>query len=122
MKNGKNNKAYYKIKYNQKRGDYKMSLPKYFNNLHLAIGTITGQPRICSLKKDTKLTDVYKDVPEKEWENCLMLWFHYFEEGKTFLQVLNDYTFCIGGKAKDKQQLITLLRTCADKLEKTINE
>ena len=97
-------------------------LPKYFENLHLAISAITGKPRICSVKDNNWVTDKYKNIPDKEWESCIMNWFHYFQEGKSFVQVLSDYTFCVGGKAYNKRSLIEGLRKCADELEKIINE
>lgn len=97
-------------------------IPKYFNDLHLAICAITGEPRIASFKDGQKSTEKYKNIPMKEWKAAILNWFSLFKENKSFVQVLKDYTFCIGGKAKDKQTLIQGLRNLADILEKQIHE
>lgn len=96
-------------------------LPKYFKNLHLAISEINGTPRIVNIDFDkTNRSDKYKDIDLKEWESAILNWFSHFGIGKSFVQVLTDYTFCVGGKAADKQSLINGLRELADKLEEMI--
>ena len=95
-------------------------LSKYFNDLHVTICAITGQPRIASYKEGQKSTDKYKDIPDEEWKGALLNWFSKFKESQTFIQVLKDYTFCFGGKVKDKQELVQALRNLANILERDI--
>lgn len=95
-------------------------LPKYFNDLHVSVSAITGTPRIVSCKLGAKSTDKYKDIELNEWHSAILNWFSFFKESTSFVQVLKDYTFCIGGKAKDKAQLVKALRDLADTFEKEL--
>ena len=96
-------------------------LPKYFDNLHVGISAITGEPRIFS-SKDLRKSDKYKVIPKDEWENAVVGWFSMFKEDTTFIQVTQDWAYCIGGNMSCKENLIKHLRDIADTLEKELNE
>lgn len=97
-----------------------MGLPKYFNDLHVLISAITGQPRIAKTKNGKLVTDKYIDIPQKEWESAILNWASMLEHG--YVQVLEDFTFCFAGKAKNKKHLIQGMRKLADELEELINK
>ena len=53
-----------------------INLPKYFKNLHIAISSITGEPRIISdSNSKTNFCEKYKNTDENEWESDLLNWF-----------------------------------------------
>ena len=53
-----------------------INLPKYFKNLHIAISSITGEPRIISTSDvNTNLCEKYKNIDEDEWISALLNWF-----------------------------------------------
>lgn len=96
-------------------------LPKYFDNLHVGISAITGEPRIYSLKDPKKgKTDKYKNIPKEEWESAVVGWFSLFKEDTTFIQITQDWAYCIGGNMSCKENLIKHLRDIADTLEKEL--
>ena len=53
-----------------------INLPKYFENLHIGISSITGEPRIISCA-DSKTTfcEKYKNIAENEWVSAVLNWF-----------------------------------------------
>lgn len=96
-----------------------MSLPKYFENLTIGISTITGQPRIISVKQDEKdkpikNTDKYKDIDGKTWHDCIML---YFQKQNPTFEILDDFTFLIAGKVENKEQLLKVLKGLTEHIE-----
>ena len=53
-----------------------INLPKYFKNLHIAISSITGEPRIISdSNAKTNFCEKYKNIDENEWVSALLNWF-----------------------------------------------
>lgn len=53
-----------------------INLPKYFENLHIAISSITGEPRIISdSNAKTNFCEKYKNIDENEWVSALLNWF-----------------------------------------------
>lgn len=53
-----------------------ITTPKFFENLHVGISSITGQPRIFLSKKEKpSFCDKYKDIPEKEWISAVLNYF-----------------------------------------------
>lgn len=97
--------------------------PKYFDNLHLAISAITGQPRIASIdpKKPNK-SDKYKDIPEDEWISSIMGWVDLLPEHSVYLNVNKGYSFFLGGNLSTKEELINTLKGALDKLQKELPE
>lgn len=98
-----------------------LGLPKYFNNLNIAVSVITGKPRIVSIKPDDKsnTTDKYKNIDERTWVNCILLWLQHRTLGCT---ILDDYTVLIGGKVKDKKDLIKCLENIIDSVKSIKDE
>ena len=96
-------------------------LPKYFNNLDIAVSAITGKPRIVSVKFENKscATDKYKNINEQTWINCILLWLQHRPLGCT---VLEDYTVLIGGKTKNKEDLIKCLENIIDSVKNIKDE
>ena len=94
-------------------------IPAYFKNLHLGVAAITGKPRIMSIKPNEDSTDKYINIPDEEWHNAILSWANHLEHG--YVQVLDDYTFCIAGKATSKRHLIQGIKKLADELEGLIN-
>ena len=95
-------------------------LPKYFNNLHLAIGSMTGSPRIVALKKGKKdiCSDTYKNISKKEWETAILNWAGHLKKGS--VQILANGNFVVAGNIKNKNKIKGLsntLRRLADELE-----
>lgn len=85
-------------------------IPKYFKNLHLMISAITGTPRIVNIDLNkTNLSEKYKDIPKEEWESALIQYFNSFQDGTRQLYVIDNWSFFVGGKAKNKEQLIKIL-------------
>ena len=85
-------------------------IPKYFKDLHLMISAITGTPRIVNIDLNkTNLSEKYKDIPKEEWESAIIQYFNHFKEGSRQLYVIDNWSFFIGGKAKNKEQLIKIL-------------
>lgn len=99
------------------KGVLDMTLPKYFDNLHVGISAITGEPRIVSLKGKNNMSDKYKTIPKEEWESSVIGWFSMFKDGNLFVKVTKDFAFCIGGKTKDKKKLISVLKNVIKALE-----
>ena len=95
-------------------------LPKYFDNLHIGISAITGEPRIVSIKEGKNCSDKYKVIPDEEWKSCIVGWFSMFKPQNSFIQITKDWGYCIGGKALNKKHLIQVLRELADSLEKEL--
>lgn len=95
-------------------------LPKYFNNLHLAISCICGTPRIVNIDfSKTNCTDKYIDIPIDEWENCLLSYFAHFKENNSQMMIGGDnWEFFIGGNAQTKEDLIKILE---DRIEEIKN-
>jgi hypothetical protein len=53
-----------------------INLPKYFENLHIAVSRITGEPRIVSdSNAKTNFCEKYKNIDENEWVSALLNWF-----------------------------------------------
>lgn len=53
-----------------------INLPKYFENLHIAISSITGEPRIIlDSNAKTNFCEKYKNIDENEWVSALLNWF-----------------------------------------------
>ena len=51
-------------------------LPKYFENLKLAVSAITGQPRIVKINpKNPDRSDKYIDIPHDEFKNIMLNYF-----------------------------------------------
>lgn len=97
-----------------------VGLPEYFKDLHLAVSAIKGSPRIVSLKEGEDTSDKYINIEQAEWESAILNWARKLDKG--FVQVLNDYTFCIAGKAENKRHFIMGLRKLADELEEILNQ
>lgn len=98
-----------------------MGLPNYFKDLHLAIGTKTGSPRIVKFKycknKDM-CSDTYKNINKEEWEAAILNWAGHLKKG--FVQILANGNFVVAGNIKDKNKIKGLsnaLRRLADELE-----
>ncbi len=97
-------------------------IPKYFKNLHLMISTITGTPRIVNIDTNkTNFSEKYKDIPKEEWESAIIQYFNHFKNGTRQLYVIEDWSFFIGGKAKNKEQLIKILENILKEV-KTLKE
>lgn len=94
-----------------------MSLPKYFENLTLGIGAISGDARIVSVNKKNpnKPTDKYKSIDDETWFNCLLNFCHLRKQ--PFYNVLTDFTFLIGGKLENKEELIKFLEGIVEQLK-----
>lgn len=50
------------------------TLPKYFKDLHLEVGAVTGSPRIANIKEGKDFTEKYKNISKEEWESALLNW------------------------------------------------
>lgn len=100
-------------------------LPKYFKNLTLAISSITGMPKICSLS-GLLLTDKYKDIPEENWLDCIMLYFHQQQlknKNQPKVHVAgcssnNKMYYTTGGSFKNKAELLLHIVTIKEELIK----
>lgn len=103
-----------------------MLLPQYFKNLTLAISSITGIPRICSVREDKGyfVTDKYKDIPRETWLNCLMLYFDKQQQNcKPNVCVAVDKSdgklyYVTGGSFRDKGELLLHIETIKSELVK----
>ena len=86
-------------------------LPKYFDNLHIAISAICGKPRIVNIDfSKTNCSDKYKNIPIDEWESCLLGYFAHFKENQSQMMIGGDkWEFFIGGNAQTKEKLIAIL-------------
>ena len=95
-------------------------LPKYFNNLHIAISAICGKPRIVNIDfTKTNCTDKYKDIPLDEWESCLLGYFAHFKENQSQMMIGGEnWEFFIGGNAQTKEQLIKILEERIEEIKK----
>lgn len=91
-------------------------LPRYFNDLHVAVSAITGVPRIVSCKEDSLSTDKYKDISEDEWESVLLNFFDFFKD-RIYFKMLKSGGFVIGGN-KAPKELAKDLKRIAKELEK----
>lgn len=91
-------------------------LPKYFNDLHVAISAITGHPRIVNCKEGSLTTDKYKDIPQDEWESCLLNFFDFFKD-RIYFKMLKSGGFVIGGN-KAPKDIAKELRRIAKELDK----
>lgn len=85
-------------------------IPKYFKDLHLMVSSITGQPRIVKVDKSKpNFSDKYIDIPKEEFESAVLNYFAHYKESTKWLAVTEDWSFCVGGNVKDKEQLIKAL-------------
>lgn len=93
-------------------------LPKYFKNLHLAVSTITGTPRIVSIDfSKTNATDKYIDVPKEEFENCLINHYKLMPENTRHLMVTENWTTVCGINATSKENLIKCLEAILEEVK-----
>ena len=101
-----------------------LGLPKYFSDLHLEICSITGSHRIAQIKEDKnglRISDKYKNIPQREWESAILNWAGFLEKG--YVQITKDGNFVVAGKVKDKDKikgLVEALGRLANELEETL--
>lgn len=95
-----------------------MTLPKYFDNLHLTVSSITGVPRIVNIDfEKTNFSDKYKDIPKDEFESTLIQYFDHFQKGSRQLIVNDNWTTVIGINADSKEQLIKILENVIEEVK-----
>lgn len=86
-----------------------------FKNLHLTINSVTGVPCIISdVVDDSCSIAEYRNIPRKEWDDALIKYFKCLDNGEKISQIDDDWSFVIGGQAKNKRQLIKMLEDCIE--------
>lgn len=93
-------------------------LPKYFKNLHLAVSTITGTPRIVSIDfSKTDRSDKFIDIPKEEFESCILNHYDHLPENSRHLMIMKNWTGFLGFNTTSKENLIKCLEEAIEEVK-----